>query len=121
MEERKTILARISISKEVSVGEEVKKGFLAKAEELRDMADKIDTNGVLYVLMNSGREKFSPDSKIIRDIMDLPYLYSHHKLQRKPELASEFTELYQHIKEINKIVGKRRKIDAKSRKERSKR
>jgi len=109
MNEKKGILTRTSVSLDLKNPE----SFKEAVNSLKEVVNKIDDEGVLYVILNSRKDKYTKDSKIIRDILDLPFLYSREKMQRKPELANEFVEIYNHIKEISKIVEKRRKANKK--------
>lgn len=107
--ENRKILTRTGLSTSLLLNKTALDAYNKKTQELRDAATVLDSEGVLYVIMSDKKDKFSKDSKIIRDILDLDHMYSRENMQRKPELATEYAEIYNLIKEISKKVEKRRK------------
>lgn len=83
--------------------------FNEKVQALRDEASRIAPNGRLSIFLSSDKEKFYQFEKIVANLVLSKKLYNERNFMRDPELAIEFAEIGGLIKEINRIVDKRKK------------
>lgn len=88
-----------------------------KLKELSMVAGTLAPEGALYVSLVDKSEMYLPSTKVVRDLMDLDFLYNTKALQTNPALAQEFGEIATHMKAIEAIISKRRKKLYKRRKE----
>jgi hypothetical protein len=81
----------------------------AKVNELKVEAEKISPEGSLIVYFVDRSDKFSPAVKLIQGVMDIDAIYSLRHIQSNPSLATEFAEIANHMKEIDRLIAKRKK------------
>lgn len=83
--------------------------FNEKIQALREEASKIAPNGRLSIFLSSDKEKFYQFEKVVANLVLSKKLYNERNFMRDPELAIEFAAVGGLIKEINRIIDKRKK------------
>jgi len=78
-------------------------------DTLAEVANSVAPEGTLLVSVYERKDSFTPIVKTAKDLMDLEFIYNFQTIQRDPSLMAEFTEISNHVNEIQKIVGKRKK------------
>ncbi|HIP33525.1 MAG TPA: hypothetical protein EYG89_02045 [Bacteroidia bacterium] len=74
-----------------------------------------------YVFTTTRRESFDTGVKALNLIMELPYIYNQTKMFNDPDLMKEYSEIFQALKTIEKVAGKRAFKQRKSRREKRER
>jgi len=93
--------------KEVRIGSEG--GLRSALDALKEEAEKFAPDGSVYTFIYEKKESFSPAAKTVRGLLDLDWMYSLERIQRRPELIEEFAEVMEHVKALSKILEKRRR------------
>ena len=84
--------------------------YKAKVAELSVIANELSPEGLLIISLHTKDESFSPVVKAQKDIMDLEVIYSYRNIQSDPSMISEQQEVLGWVNDIQKTVGKRKKL-----------
>ncbi len=108
-EQSKTnIRTKSSISKKL-MGRNNVSTYGAKLNELSKIAGDVAPEGSLFVILLERGDSFSPMARTVKNVMDLDNLFSLKHLQMNPALATDYAEVAEHMKAIDRIITKRRK------------
>ena len=88
---------------------EDRKTVRAAIDSLAEIANKTAPEGTLLVSVYEKKASFTPIVKVAKDLMDLEFIYNFQSIQRDPSLLAEYTEILESVKNIERIVGKRKK------------
>ena len=114
--EQKKIWSRLFVSGQV-IGSDLDT-LNSQLKEVVDEADNVAPGGSFISFIFGNRENFSPIAKAIVSIGSIRSIYSEQSFMREPALAKEFAEVMDHLKEINRIVTKRKNANFKKREDR---
>ena len=99
---------KVSLSREIefsSQGEAVKEAI----EALEEAVSKIDPEARIVVQAVTKKEKFNKVNMAIVNLLAVPRIYNERTFMANPSIATEFAEMAEAIKTINKLVAKRKK------------
>jgi hypothetical protein len=80
-----------------------------KIDALAKELEKIIPGGRLSVSVSSEKEKFYQFEKVFSNLIASRRIYNNQSFMRNPELAVEFAQVSNHIKQINKLIDNKRK------------
>lgn len=84
--------------------------YKKKVAELAELANELAPEGLLIVDLHTKDESFTPVVKTQKDLMDLEVIYSYANIQRDPTMVSEKQEILIAVNDIQRKIGKRKKM-----------
>jgi len=77
-------------------------------QNLKKTASELAPSGRIVLFISSEKDKFSTLDKGASNLVLIRKFYNERTFMKDPSVASEFSEIIEHLKAINKIIDKRK-------------